>query len=246
MPLREDMAASGEWLFTQRSFLPLLLAVPIALALPGFHYPLGSPGLDLAWKLVCLGVSLGGLALRVLTVGRVPFGTSGRNTREQVAQVLNTTGMYSVVRNPLYLANYLIWLGVSLVPRMAWLTLVITLIFWLYYERIILAEEDFLRERFGPEFLAWAQRTPAFLPRGRHWTPAALPFSWKTVVRREYSTLFAILTVFFMLQLLTAAVAEGRLVWHPLWVRLYLVGAVFYGLVRLLKKKTALLQEPGR
>ncbi len=56
-------------------------------------------------------ISFFGLALRVIVVGHAPYGTSGRNTREQVADTLNTTGMYSIVRHPLYLANYLIILG---------------------------------------------------------------------------------------------------------------------------------------
>ncbi|MGB8874133.1 MAG: hypothetical protein WCC75_12145, partial [Desulfobaccales bacterium] len=45
--------------------------------------------------------------------GLPPRGTSGRNTQGQVAETLNTTGIYSLVRNPLYLGNFLIWLGLS-------------------------------------------------------------------------------------------------------------------------------------
>ncbi len=246
MPLREEMEASGQWLFRQRSFLPLLLGVLFFFALQDFHYPDGRRDLDRWWKIGCLAVALGGVGLRVLTIGRVPFGTSGRNTQKQVARELNTTGMYSLVRNPLYLGNFLIWLGVCLLPRVGWFSLLTCLLFWLYYERIIFAEEEFLRRQFGDAFLEWAARTPAFIPRFRGWTPSPLPFSWRTVVRREYSTVFAVVAVFFLLEVLTASLAERRLVLDPGWTRFFLVGAGLYLIIRVIKKKTALLQEAGR
>ncbi len=62
----------------------------------------------------CLALSYAGLVLRCLIVGFVPGGTSGRNTTEQRAVHLNTSGAYSVVRHPLYVANFVILLGVTL------------------------------------------------------------------------------------------------------------------------------------
>ena len=52
--------------------------------------------------------------MRFYTVGTTPKETSGRNTNQQVAAVLNSTGMYSMLRHPLYLGNYLIWVGLSI------------------------------------------------------------------------------------------------------------------------------------
>ena len=62
---------------------------------------------------------------------------------------LNTSGLYSVVRHPLYLGNYLMWLGVALFSRTWWAPVIVSLVFWLYYERIMFAEEEFLRRQFG-------------------------------------------------------------------------------------------------
>ena len=107
-------------------------------------------------------ISFAGLILRVLIVGRAPIGTSGRNTREQAANTLTTTGMYSIVRHPLYLANYIIIIGFVMEFHVWWLVLLITCIYALYYERIMLAEEAFLREQFGDAFETWAAATPAF------------------------------------------------------------------------------------
>src|SRR5689334_21586787 len=82
-----------------------------------------------------------------------------------------TTGMYSLVRHPLYLGNYFLWLGVVLVSRVWWAPVLAILVFWLCYERIMFAEEAYLRQQFGDAFGEWAQRTPAVLPAFTHWRP---------------------------------------------------------------------------
>jgi protein-S-isoprenylcysteine O-methyltransferase Ste14 len=156
MALREELEQRGEWLFRRRSYLPLVLLV-VVLAVMAAH-PHGAPHTvgGAAWEWWCVTVSLVGVGVRVATVGYAPDGTSGRNTHGQVASVLNTTGAYALVRHPLYLGNYLMWLGAALFPRVAWLPVVVTLAYSLYYERIMLAEEAFLRQRFGATFEAWA------------------------------------------------------------------------------------------
>ena len=128
-----------------------------------------------------------------LVVGYAPVRTSGRNTRNQIADSLNTTGLYSIVRHPLYLGNFLIGLGISLVSWVWWLPLIYTLLFGIYYERIMFAEEAFLRRKFGGEFEDWAAATPAFWPRISQWRRPALPFSFRNVLRREYSGLAVVI-----------------------------------------------------
>jgi protein-S-isoprenylcysteine O-methyltransferase Ste14 len=67
---------------------------------------------DGLWEAICVAVSLVGLGIRIATVGHAPGGTSGRRTvGGPSALALNTSGMYSVVRHPLYLGNYFQWLG---------------------------------------------------------------------------------------------------------------------------------------
>ena len=103
MALREHFEDSGHWLFRWRSYLPLVGLAVILLALREYEYPGHSETLDHLWEAVCLFVSFAGLAIRSYTIGHTPKGTSGRNTKHQVADRLNTTGAYSLVRNPLYL-----------------------------------------------------------------------------------------------------------------------------------------------
>jgi hypothetical protein len=179
-------------------------------------------------------------------VGFVPRGTSGRNTLRQVADVLNTTGMYAVVRNPIYLGNFIIWLGLSLFMRSWWFTTLIVLFFTVFYERIMLAEEAFLREKFGDTFMQWAEHTPAMIPRFKEWRPPSLPFSWKSAIKREYGSFFAIIVTFTALELLSGLFSSGKLTLAPLWIKLLAGSTVMYLTIRYLKKKTRVLATDNR
>lgn len=247
MALRTELEQQGNWLFRWRSYLPLLFLPVIAAALLQMRqWPLGSFHVHEAWEVVCLVVSFSGLAVRVLAVGYAPAGTSGRGTRGQMAESLNTTGIYSVVRHPLYLGNFLIVLGAVLVPLEWWLALLYVTAFWLYYERIVLAEEAYLYSLYGDEFAEWADQTPAFVPRLSHWIPAELPFSLRTVLKREYTALLVVIGLHAAIELVQHWVIEQRLRFGLPWELLLSGGVMSYLVLRSLKRHTCLLDAPGR
>ena len=246
MALREEFARSGLWLFRWRSLLPLLAMAAILglILLDPQDQPAWAGGL--AWLLACVAVSALGLVVRIVTVGRVPHDTSRRSTREQAAAVLNRTGMYSTVRHPLYLGNFLMWLGVAMLPGIWWLAALVTLAYALYYERIMYSEEEFLRTKFGQEYLDWAEQTPAILPAFGRWKPATLPFSWRTVLRRENASAFALLVAFTL-----AGLAQDFVATHPFApnrARLiaFGIGFAIYVVLRFFKRQTRLLHVDGR
>ena len=246
MGLREEFEATGNWLFRRRGYLPLLLFPVLLVAARGSTYPGGDHRLDLAWEGVCLLLALIGLALRIGTVGFVPRDTSGRTTGGQQAGSLNTSGFYSVVRHPLYLGNYLMWLGVALFPRSWWAPVIVSLVFWLYYERIMFAEEEFLRRKFGPLYTSWAAITPAFLPRLTLWRRPEVPFSLLTVLRREPSSLLALVASLTVLEGASDYAYTGRLIVDPVWGTALAVTLVFCLAVRAVKHGTRLLHVEGR
>lgn len=237
---------AGNWLFARRSYLPIVCAGVILLALRNYKFPYVSHTLDQLWEVLCLAISLSGLAVRIATVGHAPKGTSGRNSKKQKAEVLNTTGMYSVVRHPLYLGNFLVWLGISLLPRIWWLSVILLLTFWLYYGLIIFAEEQFLQRRFGREFTDWAGKTPASIPKLRSWKRPALPFSLRTVLKGEHSTLFLIVVLFTLMEEAASLLTTGSPELDPMWLVLFTIALAQYVLFRTLKKHTKLLNVPGR
>ena len=248
MRLRRELERQGAWLFRHRGTLPLLLLlvlVPALWAAPQVGLPFGAIGLRV-YRGLCIGVGFAGLLIRILTVGCVPGCSSGRNTGGQVAAVLNTTGAYSLMRHPLYFGNVLTYLAIICYPGVWWAGLLAVLLLALYYERIILAEEAFLREQFGEEFRAWSARTPAFWPRLRQWRRAELRFCLRTAARREYSGLFALVLAFALLQQGLDSISQRDFVLNRVWALLLAVAALAYLTLRTLKRHSRLLQVPGR
>lgn len=246
MALREEFESSGNWLFRWRSYLPLLMIGIILLGLADFKLASSSELVDDLWDGVCILTSLFGIGIRAFTVGYTPIGTSGRNTRMQRADSLNRTGLYSLVRNPLYVGNYFAGLGLAMFPQHWWLAVIYTLGFWLYYERIIFAEEAYLREKFGAEFTEWAARTPVFIPRLRGWVRPELPFSFLNVLRREYNGLFGVVVLLCTLELVGHLIAQGKLHFDLPWMIFLGCACLMWVVLRTLKKTTTLLNVAGR
>lgn len=245
MSLDVEMHQQGKWLFRWRSYLPLILVPMIGIALCQMDVEEKGAS-DELWDYFCLGVSFLGLLVRVVTVAYVPRQTSGRNTTELVADELNTTGMYSVVRHPLYLGNYLAGLGISLVQGVWWLPVIYSLAFWLYYERIMFVEEVFLRQSFGNQYRRWAAQTPAFLPRFSQWRSPSLPWSWRNALRREYSGMMLVILCHAGQKCIELFLIEHRIVWEFFWATLLFGGLAAYFILRFLTRKTTLLRVPGR
>jgi hypothetical protein len=158
-----------------------------------------------------------------------------------VADVLNTTGSYSVVRHPLYVGNYLMWLGPAILTGNLWFMAVFTLIYWLYYERIMFAEEQYLREKFGDVYITWSGKVPAFIPDLRSFTVSDRAFSWKKIVLKEKNGLAAMFLVFMVFDM------AGELIRNQSgynWV--IIVGAavttLFYLILTLIKRRTSWLK----
>lgn len=237
MALIEEFERSGSWLFRWRSYLPFVFLPLIAIAV--LRYPVieSNPNWHIVWSITSLGVSLVGLAVRCHTVGHAADGTSGRNTKTQVAQTLNISGTYSVVRHPLYLGNFLIALGIVLHSAAPWLVVVYLMAFALYYERIMFTEETFLRKKFGSVFTDWSDRTPAFVPRLRQWKSAELPLDVPKVIRAESSAVAVIALTFPALEFAVHEVQQGDVAIEKSWCILLGTGILFYIAARIMKRK---------
>jgi len=246
MKLEKKLVSTGYWLFRWRSYFPIIIILIFIPAMAEYEYVGGSREMTTTWGLFSLVVGLVGLFFRILVVGYTPKNTSGRNTREQVADVLNISGWYSVVRHPLYLGNYIMGLGISLFPFSWWMPVIYTLAFALYYERIMVAEEDFLRGKFGDNFEKWSAATPGFFPDFSKWDSPSLEFSFKNILRREYSSLFALVFCFTVLDLIGNYLVVQRLYTVPMWYNLFWVTLAVYIIFRTLKRHTKVLDVQGR
>jgi protein-S-isoprenylcysteine O-methyltransferase Ste14 len=229
-PLTQRLAEQGLLLFRWRSYFGLILLPGAVLAVLGRRS--AEPRLaDSLWYFgCCVGVALIGLAIRFAALAAAAPGTSGRDTREPRAKTLNTTGLYSVVRHPIYLGNLVVLVAFTMTLRVAWFVALAVLVYWLLYERVIAAEERFLAERFGERFRVWAAVTPVFLPDfGRYKAPSKA-VEWRVLLRKEHNSLCIIAWMLLALRLFERTVA-ARLpfsAWteRDLWVVAVLAGAV--------------------
>jgi protein-S-isoprenylcysteine O-methyltransferase Ste14 len=245
MALVHEFESTGNWLFKRRSWLPVILVVAGILVMY-----LGNRQailFDMRDELIFLGVSLLGQAIRILTVGFTPRNTSGRNTTTgQIADQLNVTGIYSIIRHPLYLGNFLMWLGPVLFLRSVTFTVIFSLIYWLYYERIMFAEEQFLRRKFGEIYDKWSEKVAAFIPYSFNFIPPSLPFSIKNVLKREYNSFVNIFVIFVLLDLFRNYFLSRKILVSNMWIWLGASAFVIWIVVRTIHKQTKWLEVQGR
>ena len=231
MKLQESLENQGEILFRNRGFIPLLF---VAFSIPvGYYNSYELITSNSSVEYAVLGFSLASIFLghliRVQVILARQDATSGRNRNEQVADSLNTKGWYSIVRNPLYVGNFLIWFGLSLYLFSFWLSLTLVLMFWMYYERIIFAEEAFLTRKFGQQYSDWCNKTPVFIPKIRAFKSLDYEFSLSKVIYSEYSSFLSTATCFLFVSLLREysihhEIHFGKLSW------IYVVFFVLFGL----------------
>ena len=242
MALKNEFKNQGDWLFRHRSFLPLLLLPLVILGVFTGHFLKTGSLIENIYNIFCIIISLVGLGVRIITIGHAPKRTSGRNTKKQIADSLNTTGIYSIVRHPLYLGNFLMWLGIILFVQSLWLIFIFILMFWIYYERIMFTEEVFLIEKFGENYIEWANKTPFFFPRFKLWKKSNLSFSFKKVLKQEYPGLFGLVSCFTLIHFLKNLILQNRFFISLPWLIIFLFTFLFYLIIRIIKKKTKLLR----
>lgn len=247
MALKNELESQGNWLFIRRSFLPIIMFICIMLSMIDFHFLKNDPNLDSLWISICLGISMIGLLIRAIVVGFTPKNTSGRNTGAgQVADTVNTLGIYSIVRHPLYVGNLIMWIGIALYPLQLWVIVLCILGYWIYYERIMFAEEQFLIKKFGDRYLNWSKKTPAFIPKLSQWKSAETQFSLKNVIKREYLGFFAPIICLTILSALGYYKINHKWGLNDLMLIYFLSGLAILLVIRFIVKFTKTLDVDGR
>ncbi|MFZ0256317.1 MAG: isoprenylcysteine carboxylmethyltransferase family protein [Gammaproteobacteria bacterium] len=171
--------ASGRFFFRVRNalFPTLLLMILVATRPTQF---LGSPALDRLAIAAGVLLVLGGQAFRMVVIGYAYIQRGGRN-REVFANELVTRGFYAHTRNPMYVANFSVVVGFSLVYGSAWGYGLLVPLFAYIYLAITTAEETYLREKFSAAYDEYARRVNRFFPdlRGLRKSLAEFSYDWQ-------------------------------------------------------------------
>lgn len=248
MKLTEQFREQGNWLFRWRSYMPLALLPLLLLALPSVETITGNigPRATFIYRLLCFIIALTGFYTRAIAAAFVPRGTSGQNTKIQKAETLNTEGVYSIVRHPLYLGNFLVFEGIMLYTGVWWLAVLSIFFFFIYYERIMYAEEAFLQDKFSDAFDEWAAQTPAFFPKFSLWKRPALKFSLRNILKREHNTFMTLITGFTLVHYGGDFLSNLSIESGAFWLWVFIITLIVFQLLRIIKKKTSILNVHGR
>ena len=140
------------------------------------------------WALGLLLVALGeGLRLWSVAVIGKESRTRGSGTRRLVV-----SGPYVFTRNPLYIGNLLLTLGMACLSELLWMIPIVAVLYAIQYVPIVLWEEQNLSTYFGADYAAYCRNVPRWLPQWPGFAPSAAPrvsYQWKASFWSERSTL---------------------------------------------------------
>jgi protein-S-isoprenylcysteine O-methyltransferase Ste14 len=190
-PTEQSIPAQiGAVLFRHRGWLPLLF-LGIPLVMPGSTTPF-------RWE-VGLTLIVIGEAIRLAGVGAA--GTVTRR-RSRNVQRLVTYGIFAWARNPLYIGNFLIWMGFVTISGVLWFLPIAVLLFAVEYELIVRYEEGVLESIFGREYLDYKNETPRWIPRPPKGDHSAGEYHWGEAFTSEISTFlqYAVLLLAFWIK----------------------------------------------
>lgn len=188
----------GERLFEWRDYTPIPL---IALVLFACEPTVKSAVLG------TLIVVLGEL-VRIYSVAFIGSVSRTRNV-ETAGSALITGGPFTYVRNPLYVGNFLITIGLAVFSGVSWIVFVAAALFSFQYYCIVKHEERLLIGRFGSAYEDYMSHVPAWFPakwptlQNLEW-----PITFSPALRSERRTLLAIAFMLISLSLLSGSARQ--------------------------------------
>ena len=239
MLLKDNLVKLGGTLFKYRSYQFFLYFGAAFLSWRHFYHTKD----NFIFELICFFVALLGMAIRILSVGFVKIGTSGRNVTEQIAEELNTTGLYTIVRNPLYIGNYFIFLGVIMLTQDIKTIIIVSVLYWLFYFPIIMTEEDFLLNKFSDEYVKYTQDVNCLIPSFKNFKKTDRKFSLVTVLVREHDTMFTTMLLLLGAETIMEYFQLVRLHLDAFWIYLFAFVTFVYVILKFLKKTKRIVPQ---
>lgn len=184
------MIRIGNFFFRYRNFLFIFLYLALFIPSPSvFTAETFGPGFYRYPLIGGLVITVLGQLIRGLTIS-LAYIVRGGKDKKVYAEGLVTNGIFAHCRNPLYVGNILMLLGVGILVNSLIYLVVFIPLFLMIYQAIVLAEENYLRDKFGHEFDAYAARVNRWLinPLGLCQTLTSMRFSWKRWLVKEYNT----------------------------------------------------------
>ncbi len=238
------MISIGNFFFKYRNFLFIFLYLLLFVPSPKlFNANTFGEYYYLIPIILGLAITFSGQLIRGLTIG-LAYIVRGGKDKKVYAENLVTEGVFNHCRNPLYVGNILMLLGVGVLSNSLIYVLIIMPLFLFIYQAIVLAEENFLRNKFGEQFNVYCNRVSRWLInlRGLGKTFGTMRFNARRWILKEYNTQYVwiagiILILFLEYPQLTNYNEEKR---NTILAILLTLVTVYYLSVRYLKKSKKL------
>ncbi len=186
------MISIGNFFFKYRNYLFIFLYVALFIPSPPIFTAEKFGANYYVWPItIGLIVTVTGQLIRGASIGLVYIVRGGKD-KKVYAEDLVTEGMFNHCRNPLYVGNILMLAGVGILCNSLLYMTVFIPLFLFIYQAIVLAEEKFLRSKFGAQFEAYCARVNRWLinPAGLSSTFNNHHFSAARWILKEYNTQF--------------------------------------------------------
>lgn len=233
------MIAIGNFFFKYRNNLFIFLYLLLFLPSPElFTAGAFGPGYYLIPLVLGLAITFSGEILRGMTIGLAYIIRGGRD-KKVYAEKLVTEGLFSHCRNPLYVGNILMLAGVGILSNSLFYVLIVLPLFLFIYQAIVLAEENFLRNKFGQQFEEYTRKVNRWLIdfRGLGKTLSSMEFNYRRWLLKEYNTLFVwLLGIIALIGYKYSFLFENANVRNGIVAGSVLLFLSFYLTVRYLKK----------
>jgi protein-S-isoprenylcysteine O-methyltransferase Ste14 len=190
--------AIGNFFFHYRNVLfPVILTAGALLLQPQIIFD--SPMADRILGTLGAGMALLGEAVRFVTIGFEYIHRGGKDGQIYAARLVRG-GVYGITRNPMYVGNALIMIGLIVLFGSPWGYFILIPFFLFVYQSIVVAEENYLRNKFGGEYHDYESAVGRYLPTLSRVAESfsGMRFNWRRIVRQEMGTVVG-LTIGFIL-----------------------------------------------
>jgi len=186
------MVSIGNFFFRYRNVLFIFLYLALFIPSPRIFTEDALGQNYYIWPIIFgLIITVSGQLIRGLTIGLAYIVRGGQN-KKVYAENLVTEGIFRHCRNPLYVGNILMLLGVGILSNSILFVGFLMPLFLFIYQAIVLAEENFLRNKFGKDFELYCNRVDRWWInwKGIGRTLQGMRFNVRRWILKEYNTQF--------------------------------------------------------
>lgn len=240
MQPKTQLVKIGDFLFKYRNAIFPAFLIVLFFSFKTRHAYYNDPDLEEIKDKIAVGITVCGLLLRGAVIGFRYIKRGGVN-KKVYAEHLVTDGFFAVCRNPLYVANFIIYAGVLLMHGAPGVFFIGMAFFGFAYTAIVAAEEYFLRKEFGAAYDAYCADVPRWgfrLSRLRGAT-AGMKFNLKRALVKDYGTIANAIVSLTLLEVMEDVQFEPEASWT--WAMCIVFGTVLAAIAVHYAKKNGTL-----